>query len=157
MVTHLNYLSVGSKWHHKRPVMRGFTLIELVMTVAILGILISLGVPSLVDLVRDQRVKTVVGDLYSSIVYARSEAITRNANVVICTSGDWAKGWSVKTADCSGTALKQQDAITGVQITQLDGTAVGDVTFKRDGRLASALPGDVVVRSAENDLSLIHI
>jgi type IV fimbrial biogenesis protein FimT len=62
----------------------GFTLIELMVTVAILSIVLGLGLPSMRDFVVANRLTSDVNSLIGFINYARSEAITRNQSVVIC-------------------------------------------------------------------------
>ncbi len=132
----------------------GFTLIELIITVTIFGILLAIAIPNFADLVRNQRIKAAASDVYAALIFARSEAIKRNANVSVCQTSDWAGGWSIKTPDCVGTELKKQDTIAGVNILQKDGsTAVGNLTFQRDGRLLPATPppaGGIVVKSSED-------
>ncbi len=133
---------------------RGFTLIEMIFTVVILAILLSLAAPSFSDLVRDQRVKTAIGDVHATLIYARSEAIKRNANVniIIASGTDWAAGWSVQlpttSPDCPTLPciLKTQDALSGINIT---GT-VSPVTFRGDGRLTAAASVSFDVRSSES-------
>lgn len=111
---------------------QGFTLIELIMAVAILGILAGMGVPALRETTLNQRVKTATFDLYSSLIYARGEAIKRNGNVdIIPAAGGWVEGWTIQTG---GTALKTQMPFTGTTFT---GPA-GAITFRRNGRLAAA-------------------
>jgi len=77
---------------------RGFTITELLIVVTIAGILMAAALPAYNDFVRNQRVKTASFDVFSSLVYARSEAVTRNASVTVTpTSGttSWASGWTV--------------------------------------------------------------
>lgn len=125
----------------------GFTLIELMFSIVILVILIALAAPSLRDIVRDQRVKTATFDVYASLVFARSEAIKRNAPVAICIAAgtDWAGGWTVKTTDCTTAALKTQDAVNALNIT---GPA-SPLVYQGDGRLSAA--PTFVVKSAESN------
>jgi type IV fimbrial biogenesis protein FimT len=130
---------------------RGFTLIELIFAVAILAVLLSLAAPSMRNLVLDQRIKTVVGDIHATLIYARSEAIKRNQFVAVCSmnadgsgcenSTDWARGWIVYLdADGNGfpgavsDVLKRQDALTDITLT---GTG-SNVTYQGDGRLRAA-------------------
>jgi type IV fimbrial biogenesis protein FimT len=96
--------------------MRGFTLVEALAVMAVGAIVIALGVTGMRDLVLTQRVKTASFDIYSSLTYARSEAITRNTTVTVTPmGGNWASGWSI--ADSSGTALRTQNAMPNVTIT----------------------------------------
>src|SRR5687768_6824004 len=68
---------------HQRHRGRGFTLTELVVTVGIAGVLLALGAPALSEMMAAQRVKTATVDFYTSLAYARSEAIKRNAVVTV--------------------------------------------------------------------------
>ena len=89
---------------------KGFTLIELMITLVVLGILLLVAVPNFGSFVAQSRVDAVKEKLISSIGLARSEAIKRGAQVVICrrnagantcagtaTSGasNWSNGWLV--------------------------------------------------------------
>lgn len=89
---------------------RGFTLIEMMVTVAILAVMLALAAPSFSKMIKAQRVRTIGSDLYNDIVFARSEAIKRNAIVLVrpkdtATAKDWAKGWDVNTDTLVGGVL----------------------------------------------------
>lgn len=82
----------------------GFTLIELMITVAIVGILLLVGLPSLKSTMQGNQLVAATNELLSALHVARSEAIKLNSRVSICpTSGggtlcagsDWSKGWVV--------------------------------------------------------------
>lgn len=95
---------------------KGFTVIELLIGIAVLGVLASLSVPSMRNLVISQRVKTAASDLHVSLTLARSEAIKRNAAVLVepVNTANWALGWSVK----AGTeTLSTQQAYPNVVFT----------------------------------------
>lgn len=146
-------VSTCSRQPAPRPVAQGgFTLIELMFSVVLLVILIALAAPSLRDIVRDQRVKTATFDVYASLVFARSEAIKRNANInIIPTGADWAGGWQVQV-QTGGTVLKTQNVLNGLKIMGSTGGAevnVGTITYQRDGRL-TATPPMIVVQSSES-------
>lgn len=122
----------------------GFTLIEMMISIAILAILLGIAAPSMTALIRDQRVKTATYDVYASFAFARSEAIKRNANVAITPNGtDWGGGWQIQAG---GTSLKNQDAISKVSISG----PVGAVTYQRDGRISGAAAPSFVVKSADD-------
>lgn len=81
----------------------GLTLVELMMTVAVLAIVTSLAVPGYARLTAANRITTATNELVAAIHYARSEAIRRGQTVVICKSNDgldctvggnhWESGW----------------------------------------------------------------
>jgi type IV fimbrial biogenesis protein FimT len=139
----------------------GFTLPELMIAMAVLGILVAAGLPSLTNLVRDQRIKTATSDVFVSLIYARSEAIKRNDRVAVCAanatidgcanSSDWAAGWIVfLDTDANGfpsTAsdiLRKNNPVPNVTLT---GTAT-NATYMRDGRLNAAV-GNFTVSSPD--------
>jgi type IV fimbrial biogenesis protein FimT len=87
-----------------RQAVRGFSLVELAIVLAIASILAGAALPSLGNLVRSVRMTTGTNDLFTSIVLARSEAAKRHARVALCKSDDgnscaatggWEQGWIV--------------------------------------------------------------
>ena len=67
---------------------KGFTLIELVTTLTIAGILMAIAAPSMFSFLASNRLTTQTNDLIADISFARSEAIKRNGTVVICKSNN---------------------------------------------------------------------
>lgn len=117
----------------------GFTLIELMITITIAGILATIALPSFRDFVRTQRVKSASFDLIAALTLTRSEALKRNANVHMTqATGGWQNGWAITWTDPATsivTTIRNQSAYSGLRIT--DSSAVSTVTFRTDGRLAS--------------------
>jgi type IV fimbrial biogenesis protein FimT len=112
---------------------RGFTLVEFMITLAVLAILAVFSMPMLQELVVTGQVRSASMDIYRSMAFARSEAIKRNAEVTISpVGGDWKNGWTVTAADAPDP-LAVQDALPG-KLAALPG---GAVTYTRDGRLAA--------------------
>lgn len=92
---------------------RGFTLLELMLTVTVAGILLGLGVPGFVRLVESNRATAFTNELVTAITIARSEAVQRGDSVTVCSStdsaacagdADWSTGWIILAAD--GTVLR---------------------------------------------------
>lgn len=112
--------------------MHGFTLTELMIVVTVFAVLVGLALPSYNQFVRNQRVKTASFEVFSSLMQARSEAITRNASVTMApVSGNWANGWTV--TDAGGTVLRQQQALAAVTLA-----GPASVIYNGSGRLNSA-------------------
>lgn len=66
----------------------GFTLIELIVTISIIGILVSVGVPSFQGLVERNQLTSSINQFVSSLSLARSEAVKRKQRVALCASND---------------------------------------------------------------------
>ncbi|MBX2858619.1 MAG: GspH/FimT family pseudopilin [Cellvibrionaceae bacterium] len=81
----------------------GFTLMELLVTVAIVGILTSMAAPSFSTFVQDRKHKASLNDFRNALAYTRSEAVKRGLPTVICASSNgsncngstWSDGWLV--------------------------------------------------------------
>lgn len=70
------------------PTNRGFTLWELMTTLAVAGILLGIGVPSLIELQRSMAMSSAANDLVSALLAARQEAVKRQVFVTICASAN---------------------------------------------------------------------
>ncbi|MDF1582801.1 MAG: GspH/FimT family pseudopilin [Methyloprofundus sp.] len=87
---------------------QGFTLTELMITVAIAGIVASLAVPSFQDMLEQNRLKEAVESLKSDLMFARTEAIKRSTDVTVSRktgdNGTWCYGLTTGTdCDCSAS------------------------------------------------------
>jgi type IV fimbrial biogenesis protein FimT len=120
--------------HRVVTVAQGFTLVEMLITVTVAGVLAALATPSFSTYIAMQRIRGATFSLSSALIFARSEAIKRNATVdVLATNASWNKGWTVSFG---GTVLRTVDASPQMAITAAP--TVTQVSFGSDGRLTSA-------------------
>ncbi len=98
----------------------GFTLTELMVTLAIAAIILSQAVPSFTTMIQDNRIVTQANDLVTSLNIARSEAVKRGDRVTICksanntsctTAGGWQQGWIIFTDSNSDATVNNTDTI----------------------------------------------
>lgn len=133
--------------------MRGLTLVELIVTLAIAGILMALALPSFQGTLRSNRVAGSTNQFIASVVLARSEAIKNTRGAGLCASADgstcqagsnWTGGWLV-WADVNGNGTFQPGTDTVLRFLQgnpkvtVTGPAAADaIRFDPRGRIVGA-------------------
>lgn len=138
--------------------MRGFTLVELMVTVSILGIFAVLAVPSYRNTIANQRAKAASTDLYLYLLKARSEAIKRNRSVQITpVSTRWEAGWSIPDPSSAGATINAHGSTPGVTVRAQDQTSdPATVVYLGSGRVqaasASATPYFIVTSTTVNTI-----
>jgi type IV fimbrial biogenesis protein FimT len=153
----LKHLPSPSSSSHS--IQKGFTLVELVVTIAILAILTTLAVPGFGEMLRQWQRDNATRELALSMQIARSEAIKTSRQIVVCPSLDgiacvasteWRNGWMVFVDDGAGTTanannqsydagervLKVVPSLTGLtSLTSSEGVQV--MLFLPNGLMAS--------------------
>lgn len=132
--------------HMKNPRHKqfGFTLAELMITVAIAGILMAIGMPAMRQFVQNGRITAVNNELVSVFMAARSEAIRQNTATCVCPStnvnaatpvcaanGNWETGW-IAFSDFNGDcAINGVNPTADVLLKVWDGTSyVNQITVR---------------------------
>lgn len=127
----------------------GFTLIEMMVTLLIASILLGVAAPGMVQLLEQNRMQTAADSLFTSLMFTRSEALSRNQIVVMCKSSSgtactagaqWDQGWLVYTDADSDSAvdpneiLRVESALSGGDTLRVaGGDFSNDISYGMDG------------------------
>jgi type IV fimbrial biogenesis protein FimT len=113
---------------------QGFTTVELMVTLTVVGVVLTAGIPNLNEMIQNNRLTSYVNAFVGDLNLARSEAIKRAQSVTLCKrnidatgcddSAPWVNGWIVfaeqsgctdGVVDCDETILREHGALTGLQ------------------------------------------
>ncbi|MDP3857778.1 MAG: GspH/FimT family pseudopilin [Stagnimonas sp.] len=132
------------------PPNRGFSLLELLVVLAISGILLAVGLPGLREMLVNGSRREAATGLYAALNRARSEAIARNGTVAVCArdlaattpscagSANWMNGWLVYAlaSDGSQTTISVQAPVAST--LRFQAAPAGVVSFDASGRTTVA-------------------
>ncbi|RZL86396.1 MAG: prepilin-type N-terminal cleavage/methylation domain-containing protein [Variovorax sp.] len=124
----------SARCHGRRHRPDGFTLIELMVTIAIAAILLMVAAPSFVTMQRNSELTAAANALVAGINAARGEAMKRGVNAVVVPTdaANWRNGWTVfvdtstarnGTLDASDIVVQQQPALASYFSITASGTA----------------------------------
>lgn len=104
--------------HASRPERRehGFTLVELMVTVFVAAILVTIAVPSFRSIIASSQLRSAADDVYSAVNTARLEAIKRNATIQLCGSPQSTNGTGTLATNCSTQSAGAIVSSTGVGV-----------------------------------------
>ena len=147
-------------WTHKYCRNRGFTLIELMTTVAVVAILVGIVAPGMDSFIRDNRLSSQINTLMAAIHHARAEATSRRNIMTLCAStnssscntSNWENGWILFTdsnnsgngvVDGADEILLVQEALEGGNTLRQNGfsfPATGRLQFNVNGFMYASNP-----------------
>jgi type IV fimbrial biogenesis protein FimT len=112
----------------------GFTLPEVIATVAIIGTLAAIAAPAFGPLIAGQRARSASSELYASLNRARSEAITRNTEITLrpATASRWQDGWTIVNPSDT-RPVEVHGAVQGATFT-----GPASVTYLPNGRIKAS-------------------
>ena len=155
---------------------KAFTLVELMITIAIISILASVALPAYTSLVRTTKISSYTNQLHAALLLTRSEAIKRGRNVTICRSSDthaasphcasvlsdaqinagWGEGWLVFVDMNNDGLYNPADLLIHVQGALITQAAAGSIvpfpnrnklTYNSTGQIFGIFMRFVVSRS----------
>jgi prepilin-type N-terminal cleavage/methylation domain-containing protein len=138
---------------------RGFTLLELLVAIVIMGILAAIAIPSFRTTIQKHRLRSATDNLQAAIDYARSEAVLRATYVSLCASTDGATCASSKTYETGWLVYAHPVATTTATDVYTTDSSKGMLLLRAGGALtmvsARALDTGVVTFGQQGQLEAV--
>lgn len=121
---------------------KGFSLIELLVSLSILLVIIAVGVPSMKSFLDDGSVSTAATDFLGDVYVARANAVKLNCDVTLSPNSSWQNGWSITYSAASSTDLTCASS-GGTPVTvKTHGAVAGSVVAGQTGSASYVFGGD---------------
>lgn len=156
----------------------GFSLIELIVTIALVAVLMSLALPAMQTTTRKNQVNTEVNRLIGELLYARNQAVTRSRVVTLCrstdavgcgggASGRYDSGWMTYAAPAPRVAYSNsgsfellrvgEGASTKIEIRSSGAQAPTFISYLPSGRVDPVVAGPIVLTVCYSGVSTVQV
>lgn len=132
----------------------GFTLIELMLTLALVAIVLGIGVPNMTQLIRNNQVINQTNSVLGGVQLARAEAVKRGIGMAVCGSSDqsscdgrWGQGWLV-FEDPDGSASPSSTNVVRLATgnAEVDGASGAVVRFDHQGLRRDTSEDTIIIK-----------
>lgn len=152
----------------KKQLQSGFTIIELMITLMLVAVLLTLGVPSFSNTIEQNKLSTKINDLISTLQYARSESVKTGKRITVCKSNTgtscvaaaagYESGWIVfeddspsdGNIDAGEQLLKVHEALDSNVTLRGNPSFVNFISYLPSGGVTSTNPGHFVMCKDSN-------
>ncbi len=137
----------------------GFTIVELMVSLAVAAILIGFALPAFTDFIDQRRMASRANDFVMAVTYARSEATRLGGVVSVQAAGgnggnEWGEGYCVVAGtpgNCAGTVLRRFEGFDDATFDATGGLHNQyTLSFNGRGMLTLGLPGDIELCSTDD-------
>jgi len=138
----------------------GVSLIELMVSIAVLAIILFIGVPSFQSTLESSRARAITNDLAGALQLARSEALKRRIDVTVCISnqnqngcdnnGNWNEGWLIIATGSNEVVRVWGGVSASLGANAIQAPANG-ISFTREGFIVGALPHQVSINITNHE------
>ncbi len=136
---------------------QGFTLVEVMVTVVVLAILLTVAIPGFDNFIRNSRLQGATQDVRAALALARSEAVRLRRSVSVCGDGGGAcsggTGWNaglLVVVDASNEVVRRWDGVANAAVT----SSVARLSFDSTGSLSTAQSIQVAVDTEQRCVRL---
>jgi len=136
----------------QQHVPKGFTLLELMVTIIIVAVLSAFAMPSMSRMLLKHRVQDAASDVFVALLKTRSEAIKRNADISLqpVTAGDWTSGWQIPDPVNSGKYLDAHQPLINISASLTGTSPDAYPIYNSAGRLKNGTPVFIISASTGN-------